>query len=254
MHTIDTIADLVRVLKEEPEWAEALRNQLLSQELLELPARFQAFVRVTEENNRLMRERLDRVESDIRDLKAGQAETNQRLGQLTGEVDQLTGQVNQLTGEVNQMRGQIGNLVGADLERKVHANVSHFARRLKLRKIRILQSQFIDDNKELHDRLAHAEDQGIISLEQGDQIQVDDIIFRGQHRESAQSMHVVAEVSRSIADHDIVRAADRAQIWSLVTECETLAVVIGARIEPKQQALAQERSVTILIHKALEAH
>ena len=67
-------------------------------------------------------------------------------------------------------------------------------------------------------------------------------------------MHVVAEVSRSIADHDIVRAADRAQIWSLVTECETLAVVIGARIEPKQQALAQEHSVTILIHKALEAH
>ena len=240
MHTIDTIADLVRVLKEEPEWAEALRNQLLSQELLELPERFQAFVRVTEENNRLMRERLDRVESDIRDLKAGQAETNQRLGQLTGEV--------------NKLRGQVGNLVGADLERKVHANVSHFARRLKLRKIHILQSQFIDDNKELHDCLAHAEDQGIISLEQGDQIQVADIIFRGQHRESAQSMHVVAEVSRSIADHDIVRAADRAQIWSLVTECETLAVVIGARIEPKQQALAQERSVIILIHKALEAH
>lgn len=240
MHTIDTIADLIRVLKEEPEWAEALRNLLLSQEFLELPARFQAFVRVTEENNRLMRERLERVESDLGDLKAGQAETNQRLSQLTGEV--------------NQMRGQVGNLVGADLERKVHANVSHFARRLKLRKIRILQSQFIDDNKELHDRLAHAEDQGIISLEQGDQIQVADIIFRGQHRESAQSMHVVAEVSRSIADHDIVRAADRAQIWSLVTECETLAVVIGARIEPKQQALAQERSVTILIHKALEAH
>ena len=240
MHTIDTIADLVRVLKEEPEWAEALRNQLLSQELLELPERFQAFVRVTEENNRLMRERLDRVESDIGDLKAGQAETNQRLDQLTGEV--------------NQMRGQIGNLVGADLERKVHAKIAHFARRLKLRKIQILQSQIVGDNKELHDRLAHAEDQGIISLEQGDQIQVADIIFRGQHRESAQSMHVVAEVSRSIADHDIVRAADRAQIWSLVTECETLAVVIGARIEPKQQALAQERSVTILIHKALEAH
>lgn len=152
------------------------------------------------------------------------------------------------------MRGQIGNLVGADLERKVHAKIAHFARRLKLRKIQILQSQIVGDNKELHDRLAHAEDQGIISLEQGDQIQVADIIFRGQHRESAQSMHVVAEVSRSIADHDIVRAADRAQIWSLVTECETLAVVIGARIEPKQQALAQERSVTILIHKALEAH
>ena len=60
----------------------SIAQPALSQELLELPARFQAFVRVTEENNRLMRERLDRVESDIGDLKAGQAETNQRLGSV----------------------------------------------------------------------------------------------------------------------------------------------------------------------------
>ena len=340
MHTIDTIADLIRVLKEEPEWAEALRNLLLSQEFLELPARFQAFVRVTEENNRLMRERLDRVESDIRDLKAGQAETNQRLnhltgqvedltgqvgsltgqvgsltgqvedltgqvgsltrqvgsltgqvedltgqvgsltgqvedltgqvgsltrqvgsltgqvedltgqvGSLTGQVENLTGQVEGLTGQVEGLTGQVGNLAGADLERQVHANIIHFAGRLKLRKVRILKSQIVGDNEELQDCLADAEEQGIISLEQEAQIQQADIVFRGRHRRSAQSVHVVAEVSRSIADYDIVRAADRAQILALATGCETLAIVIGVRIEPKQQTLAQCRNVAVLLYK-----
>lgn len=270
MHTIDTIADLIRVLKEEPEWAEALRNLLLSQEFLELPARFQAFVRVTEENNRLMRERLDRVESDIRDLKAGQAETNQRLNHLTGQVGSLTGQVGSLTGQVGiltgqvegltgqvgsligqveGLTGQIGNLAGADLERQVHANIIHFAGRLKLRNVRILKSQIVGDNEELQDYLADAEEQGIISLEQEAQIQQADIVFRGRHRRSAQSVHVVAEVSRSIADYDIVRAADRAQILALATGCETLAIVIGVRIEPKQQTLAQCRNVAVLLYK-----
>ena len=298
MHTIDTIADLIRVLKEEPEWAEALRNLLLSQEFLELPARFQAFVRVTEENNRLMRERLDRVESDIRDLKAGQAETNQRLnhltgqvgnltgqvgnltgqvedltgqvgsltgqvgnltgqvegltgqvGSLTGQVGSLTGQVGNLTGQVEGLTGQVGNLAGADLERQVHANIIHFAGRLKIRKVRILKSQIVGDNEELQDCLADAEEQGIISLEQEAQIQQADIVFRGRRRGSAQSVHVVAEVSRSIADYDIVRAADRAQILALATGYETLALVIGVRIEPKQQTLAQCRNVAVLLYK-----
>ena len=38
---------LVRILKEQPEWAAAIRSLLLSEELLALPARFAEFVQVT---------------------------------------------------------------------------------------------------------------------------------------------------------------------------------------------------------------
>ena len=42
--TINSMQDLVRVLDEHPEWAEALRVRLLTRELLELPQRLADFV------------------------------------------------------------------------------------------------------------------------------------------------------------------------------------------------------------------
>ena len=53
MTTIDNIADLVRILKEQPEWADTIRSILLTEELLNLPARFAEFVQLTQESNRL---------------------------------------------------------------------------------------------------------------------------------------------------------------------------------------------------------
>ena len=41
MTTINTIEDLARILREQPTWAEALRAILITQELLDLPARFE---------------------------------------------------------------------------------------------------------------------------------------------------------------------------------------------------------------------
>ncbi len=37
MTTINTIEDLIRLLDENPEWAEALRARLLTRQLMELP-------------------------------------------------------------------------------------------------------------------------------------------------------------------------------------------------------------------------
>jgi hypothetical protein len=43
MTTINTIEDLVRLLDEKPEWAEALRSRLQTRELTELPGKFESF-------------------------------------------------------------------------------------------------------------------------------------------------------------------------------------------------------------------
>ena len=44
MTTINNIEDLIRVLGDNPEWAEALRLRLLTRELIELPEVFSQFV------------------------------------------------------------------------------------------------------------------------------------------------------------------------------------------------------------------
>ena len=43
MTTINTIEDLVRLLDEKPEWAEALRSRLQTRDLIELPGKFEIF-------------------------------------------------------------------------------------------------------------------------------------------------------------------------------------------------------------------
>ena len=63
MTTINTIEDLIRLLDENPQWAEALRVRLLTRELIELPARFASFAAETNERFTQIDQRFDRIDS-----------------------------------------------------------------------------------------------------------------------------------------------------------------------------------------------
>ena len=93
MTTINTIEDLARILQEQPTWAEALRALLLTQDLLDMPARFDRFVEIQQETNRLTDRRFsafvnqqenwnenatirfNRIEADMSSLKGEYART-----------------------------------------------------------------------------------------------------------------------------------------------------------------------------------
>ena len=79
MTTINSQEDFLRALRENPEWKEAVRALILGEELLQLPARFNAFVDEQRQVNK-------RIESDISDLKVGQEEL--RAGQARLEAGQ----------------------------------------------------------------------------------------------------------------------------------------------------------------------
>ena len=82
--TINSMQDLVRVLDEHPEWAEALRVRLLTRELLELPQRLADFVAASNKRFEAIEARLDRVDDDLSTLKAGQAQMQEDLSLLKG--------------------------------------------------------------------------------------------------------------------------------------------------------------------------
>ena len=62
MTTINTFEELIEVLDENPEWADALKNRILSGDLQNMPEDFRRF---RDNTGR----RLDRISSDIGDLK-----------------------------------------------------------------------------------------------------------------------------------------------------------------------------------------
>ena len=103
MHTIDTIEDLIQLLDEKPEWAEALRVRLLSSELIELPEKFTQFATemnkfVAEMNKFVVKVNkfVEEMDSFVAEMKSFVAEmnkfveaTNKRLDKLEQRFDKL---------------------------------------------------------------------------------------------------------------------------------------------------------------------
>ena len=240
MTNINDIADFVNIIRNEPQWADVIRGILLGQELLALPAQFAEFVQLTQETNRLTNERLTGVEGRLTGVE----------GRLTGVEGRLTG----VEGRLTRVENQTANLVGSDIERRVHGNVINLTgRRLGLRRARVLRSNIMSMDPELQQAIEEAEDQGLITGNQAEQVENTDIIIRGYSTAEGSDVHPAIEVSRTIHDDDITRARERADNLAKImgTSPLAIAVVIGGRIEPPQQELADGLAVRTIIQPEL---
>ena len=234
MTTINDISDLVRILRENPDWAEAVRSVLLTQELLSLPERFNEFVELTRENNELVNRRLERLEE-------GQL-------RLERDVAQLKTDVAGLKTDVAGLKTDVGTLKGNDTERRARENILNIAKdELNLSRGSILLARGRDTASQFLDSIEEAEAQGLITEDQADHVLLADIIIRARRGEDRQYVHGVFEVSSTIRRNDIQRARDRADTVAAATKEETIAAVIGGTIQPPQRAQAQEMNVQVLI-------
>ena len=232
--SMNDIVDFVRILNEQPEWADTIRGILLGQELLALPRQLAQFVQATNE-------RLGRLETDVTDLKAGQARLENSVGQLDTRVGQLDTRVGRLEGKVDRLEG-------SDLEREVHGNIVNIASRgLGLNRARILQSKIIPRGTELQDAIDDAEEQGIITEDQGSHLELTDVIIAARRKSDRQECYVVAEVSAGVRNDDITRARSRAQTLAVIKGTPVIPAVIGASIAPQQQALADREGVSVIL-------
>ena len=113
MTTINNPEDFLRVLSENPQWKAAVRAQILGEELLQLPVRFDAFaLRQTQFN--------DQVASFITE----QRQINDQVASFITEQRQINGQVapfiteqrqinDRIDRRLNTMSNDIGSLKGA---------------------------------------------------------------------------------------------------------------------------------------------
>jgi hypothetical protein len=221
MTTVNHFTDILRIIREQPEWADALRSALLSQELLEMPQTLAEFAKATNQ-------RLATLEGDVADLKAGQA----RL-----EAGQA------------RLEGQIGNLRGPAYQLKVGNNVATIVRRpLGIERVRVLKGYKTSDDMAFHDLIDAARRQGLITEQQWDDVGNLDIVLQGQRVADRSTVYAALEVSITAADSDINRAASRADILARATGETAVPVVVSAHIDNARQRLAQERNVILIAY------
>ena len=215
--TVNDFEDLVRLLRERPEWQEQLRALVLPRELLELPA--------------LVRQLAERIDA----LALAQARTEQQLAGLVQEMTQLGKQIGLLTNKVGDYRG---SYLEWRYDRRAGAYCSPFARRIRP-----------VDFSDLADALEDAVQAGTIRPRERAAVLETDLVLSGRRREDQADIYVLVEVSSVIDTHDVYRAAERASALAKLGR-PVIPVVAGEAIDP----LAKDASAAEGVWQVLDGH
>ena len=241
MTTVNDFTDILRIIREQPEWGEALRAALLSREVLELPQQLAAYARATNS-------RLDTLESDVADLKAGQARLEAGQARLESDVSDLKAGQGRLETRVTRLEGHVGNLWGADYERRVGNNIGTILRRpLGLRRARLMKGPNATGLSSFEEMLDAALDQSAISDLERDEVTLSDLIVQGVLHANQSTVYVSIEISVTAGDRDMNRAANRAEILQRASGASCLAAVVCAHMDRDRELLAQRLNVNVIL-------
>ena len=244
MTTINSQDDFLRALEENPQWRDAIRRHILTEELLQLPTRFH-----------VLTQRVDTLDQKVDVLTQRVDTLDQKVDVLTQRVDTLDQKVDVLIqrvdNAVNTLTGRIDNALGYNYQLKVERNLRSIAgQHLHLRNIAILRSSRLDWSNEFDNLIQEAVDQGFITEEQSYEVWDTDLIFVGTPRGDTTPIYVAAEVSITAGDDDITRAANRAGLIAQAIRRPVTLVVICANVDDPRHALATRHNVTVIPHPA----
>jgi hypothetical protein len=219
MTQINTIEDLIRLLDENPQWAEALRVRLLTRELIELPEKFAKFAEVTD----------------------------QRLSRLETDVGQLKTDVGQLKTDVGQLQTNVGHLQGWALESRLYSRIVPLVcQRLGVRRAEIMRSPVQEMRAGLRYPVEDSADSNLISDSEEQRVVATDYILRARRRGVSEPVWVAVEVSNKVHSADISRALETAHVLTVVFDEESIPVVAGYAIDPPDQQQADQSGVVYM--------
>jgi hypothetical protein len=211
--TVEDLNDLIELLRQHPEWREAVRREVLTRELLELPLIVERLA-----------DRLDQLAT--------------RTDQLAVRMDQLVAEMLELATITRRLDGRVGNLEGWRYEQKFNAlsRVTEI-----LRKPALVQIADIDP-------VLDARDEGRLSPTEWKQLVVLDFLFRGRVGKGvdAPESFVALEVSQVVDSRDVQRAHDRAAILTRLG-LKAIPAVGGSRLTDDASMLAEQLGVRTLI-------
>lgn len=241
--TINDIADLARILKEQPEWADTIRGILLGEAVLNLPAQLTEFIQVTQETNRQVREELDQHTQLLAQINELLAQHTQQLAQINELLAQQCLELNNLQTRMSRAEGRLGNLEGNDYERRIRAKAVFRAQYiLGLEDAYIALTQDSQAAPQFHSAITRAINRGLISPDQAGDLYDADLIIS-----DANNRHVVIEVSITADEADITRARRRADLLATATGGPATPALITAYLNEIQQEQAHAAAVATFL-------
>ena len=232
MTTINTTDDLLALLRENEEFREAVRQAVLTEELIALPAMFNAFVaemrdfvsemrayiKTTDERLAKLEERMAGLEERVAGLEERVLRLEERMLELEKRMVRLEERQTNLEEGQQRHTLDIGMLKGFALETKLYnrgvALIATLLRVYSGRRIRVAE---VDDNSaEFNSAIYQALENGVLTEAEYDRILDTDMIVSGRRKGVPGLVYTAIEASYTVSRADIYKVNETASILDKV--------------------------------------
>ena len=248
--TINDISDIVRILRERPDWLEIIRGIVVGDELLSVP---QELAELTQRVDGLA-QRVDELAQRVDELAQQVGELTQRLDEfvratndnfrlVNERLDRLeTGQA-ELRRDFARLEGRFSNFEGSDYERRVRNRlVSRSVYHFDLISPVIVMTQDSQSAPEFNGVMQRAIRSGAITRDEYEDLHEADIIIKDEG-----DRYLLAEVSITAENDDVERAVRRSQLLAAVADSDVIPALVSSNVPEAQRALADAHGVSIFI-------
>ena len=219
-------------MREQPEARDAIRREILTDELLALPETFA------------------RLSKRVDDIAVRLDTLTERVDGIAARLDALTERIDKLTQHISELDSNIGRLLGDRLERRAAYKLPPIlSQKLGLRRSRAVYPVDVPPSSDstFIDRVEDASEAGLISEEQEMRLKVTDLVFHARRKSDGARVWFAVEASGAVGPRDIERVAESAAALSAVFDEHARAVVTGHRIRLHDHMRAEEDGVIVHI-------
>ena len=249
--TVDLDA-LLAALKSDPAARDAIRREVLTEDLLALPGQVERLAAHTDARFAEVGIALAGLASRMDQLTARMDQLTARMDQLTARMDQLASRMDQLTeaqaqtedtlarliARVDVMGGEVSSLLGADYEREVLASPDGVEEAVgaAFGTVRPLTGE------ELTAHLSKAISEGRVTPQAARDVRRANGVFLWDQGPNDSPVYCVVEASVTAQARDVERAQRRAAQLAL-TGVQTVPVVLGIRAAPEIAPAIEDKQI-----------
>ena len=228
MVTISTSEDLLRALRENPEWKEAVRREILTEQLMNLPARFDQFVATTEQ---FMAD-TEQFMADTGEFIAEQRQFNDEQRQFNDRVEGFMERTDQ---RFSRIEDDISNMRGEHSRNTTIGEAPDIAENMGFQMIRVLSR---DDLREL----LHTSDTSGIATPELQSFRRADLVIEAADADGI-IHYIVVEASNTGDERDTRRAIRNAEFLARFTGQPTHSAVASVRNDRRIQDIINSGQV-----------
>ena len=199
-------------------------------------------------------QRVDGLTQRVDDLTQRVDGLTQRVDDLTQRVDDLTQRLNNFVEATNEnfhlvnqrldrLEGRFSNFEGSDYERRIRNRLLFRATsRFNLNRPILAMVQDRQNAPELNSVIHRAVQSGVITYEDAEDLHEADLIIK-----DADNRYLLAEVSITADETDLIRATRRARLLTSAVDATVIPVLVSSNVPESQRALADDYGVSIFI-------